>query len=170
LVQVGNFHIGSSATVEKPTIALSEAHLLWDKLLKRYDVIHTMRIYGNYIHDKDLKTFANKIIEEEFENEVKALEPILNALKIQLPPRPPEVSNIPADLQIIEDKFIFRRIFTSIQDFLDAHIQIIASLVTNDPARALCINFLKQELSTLDELIKFGKQKGWLEITPIYKP
>lgn len=169
MVQIGNFHIGSTTTAEKPAISVSEAYLIWEKLLKRYDMVHLTKLWQSNIHDADFRIFVTKIL-KRFQKEANDLEPILTAHKIPLPPRPPESTSLPSNFQVIEDRFIFRRIFTAIQDFLDAHIQIIASLVTNDTARGLCISFLISELDTFDDLAKFGKLKGWLQTPPVYKP
>lgn len=42
------------------------------------------------------------------------------------------------------------------------------SMVTNDPLRHIVVDFLTSDFSLFDKLVKYGKQKGWLEPVPIY--
>jgi hypothetical protein len=168
MVQIGNYHLGKAETAEKPSLDSGEAFLLWDMLVSRYDIIELTQIYHNLGHDPDFKTLLRRGLNKTLEKEVNIMEKELNRYHIPLPNRPPKSVKIPASTGILDDKFMFKQIFTGIQSFLDNHVRTIRSVTTNDPLRDMFINFAKEELDIFDGLCKYGKLKGWLEIPPKY--
>jgi len=168
MVQVGNYHIGKAETAEKPSLDSGEAFLLWDMLISRYDIIELTQLYHNFGHDKDFKNFIRNGLSKTLEHEVNLMEKELNRYRMPLPNRPPKSVKIPANSGILEDQFMFRQIFTGIQAFLDNHVRTIRSITSNDALRTMFINFAKVEFDIFDDVCKYGKTKGWLQIPPKY--
>ncbi len=170
MVQVGNFHIGRAETAQSPSLDSGEAFLLWDMLVSRYDIIENTQIYQNFGHDQDFKLLLQRGLNKTLEKEVNIMEKELNRYRIPLPNRPPKSVKIPANTGILEDQFMFKQIFTGIQAFLDNHVRTVRSVTTNDALRDMFIRFAKEELDLFNDICKYGKSKGWLEIPPRYLP
>ncbi|NLW07812.1 MAG: DUF3231 family protein [Clostridia bacterium] len=168
MVQIGNYHLGKAETATKPTLDCGEAFLLWDMLASRYDIIEMTQLFQNFAHDPDFKYLLQRGLTKTLEKEVNMMERELNRYNIPLPSRPPKSVRIPADTGILEDRFMFKQIFTGIQAFLDNHARTIRSIITNDPLRDMFINFAKEEFDIFNDLCKYGKTKGWLDIPPKY--
>ncbi|TYO95310.1 DUF3231 family protein [Desulfallas thermosapovorans] len=170
MVQIGNFHIGKAETAQQPALDNGEAFLLWDMLVSRYDIIEITQIYQNFGHDPDFKILLQRGLTKTLEKEVDIMEKELNRYRIPLPNRPPKSVRIPAGTGILEDRFMFKQIFTGIQAFLDNHVKTIRSIITNDALRDIMINFAKDELDIFNDMCKYGKLKGWLEVPPQFTP
>lgn len=166
MVQIGNFHIGRAETAKEPVLSTGEAFLLWDHLVTRYDIIQMTQIYQNFVHDPDFRYIIGKGLASTLEKQVDKLEKEMNKFKMALPDRPPKSVNITANSEILEDEFIFKQIFMGIQNFLEDHVRTVRSIVTNDPLRDMFIEFLKEELDIFNNLCKYGKIKGWLQVPP----
>ena len=167
MVQIGNFHLGRAETAKAPILDAGEAFLLWDHLVSRYDTIEQTQIYQNFAHDPDLKLILLKGLSATLEKQVDRLEAEMNTFKMPLPSRPPKSVRIEANSGVLEDRFLFKEVFTGIQNFLDNHTRTVRSLVTNDPLRKMFINFAKEELDLFDMFVKYGKLKGWLQTPPL---
>ncbi len=167
IVQIGNYHIGRAETAKQPVMDTGEAFLLWDQLVSRYDIIQISQIFQNFAHDHDFKYFMRKGIQETLEKQVNMLEKEMNTYQVPLPERPPKSVNLPANSAIMSDDMMFKQIFTGVQSFLDNHVRTIRSITTNDPLRHLLVEFAKEELDIFENLCKYGKTKGWLQVPPI---
>ena len=164
-MQIGNFHIGSGDTAKKPSITGGEAHLLWENLVIRYDLIEALHLYHKFAHDQDLKKFfADYLL--ILEKQSTGLEKELDAHKMPLPERPPKTVNFEGSNPQVRDKFLFRRLFTIQQDFLDVCVRTIRVMVINDELRRLIGTYFKDKLKVYDLMCEFGKKKGWLEVPP----
>ncbi|MGQ9823572.1 MAG: DUF3231 family protein [Desulfotomaculales bacterium] len=167
MVQIGNFHLGKAETAKAPLLDTAEAFLLWDHLLSRYDAIEKTQIYQNFAHDPDLKLLLAKGLSATLEKQVNSLEAEMNTFGLPMPSRPPKSVRIETNSGVFEDRFIFKEVFTGIQNFLDNHIRTIRSFVTNDQLRKTFIDFAKEELELYDKFVKYGKLKGWLQTPPL---
>ena len=167
MVQIGNFHVGAADTVKPPVLSLGEAYILWDMLTSRYDAIMITQSYQNLAHDPEFRIILTQGLGQTLEKQANKLEQELDRYKIQLPPRPPKSVNYEAQAGVFRDDFLFRRVFTSIQDFLDHHIWAIRVTVVNDPLRQMFIQFALDEVEVFNDLCKYGKLKGWLVIPPM---
>ncbi|MCL6639454.1 MAG: DUF3231 family protein [Firmicutes bacterium] len=167
MVQLGNFHIGRGETAKPPTVDSGEAFLLWDHLILRYDIIEMTQIYQNFTHDPEFAALIKGGLAETLERQVDLLEKEMNTFQLPLPPRPPKSVRAGTNTTMLDDRFIFRQIFLGIQSFLDSHVRTIRSIITNDPLRRMFIRFAKEELDIFDNLCKYGKLKGWLEVPPM---
>ena len=167
MVQLGNFHFGRGETAKSPTLDSGEAFLLWDHLILRYDIIESTQVFQNFVHDPEFALLLKKGLTETLENQVDLLEKKMNTFQLPLPPRPPKSVRVTTNTTLLDDRFIFRQLFTGVQAFLDSHVRTLRSIVTNDPLRDMFIKFAKEELDVFDNLCKYGKLKGWLEVPPM---
>lgn len=167
MVQVGNFHIGSANTLQKPKLSFGEAHALWDNLNGRYDLLGTLQVFCNYAHDQELKDVINKKIINVMNPQIESLESILNKYQLPLPPRPPKCINFEADSGSVKDELIYRRLFSLIQDFINVCAESIKVMVMDDEGRELFTQYLLDKIELFDFLCDFGLRKGWMEIPPM---
>jgi len=170
MVQIGNFHLGSAETANKPNLDAGEVFSLWDMLMTRYDIITKTQIYQNFTHDPDLRALLTIGISGTLEKQATLLENEMNTHRLPLPLRNPKSVNLPSHSEVLDDEFIFRDVFFGIQGFLDYHARIIRSITTNDKFRKELIDMAVEELYLFDKFVKFGKLKGWLRVPPIYQP
>jgi len=167
MVQIGNFHLGAAQTAKPPVLSSGEAYMLWDMLISRYDAVMLNQIFQNVAHDPEFRILLTEGLGDILEKQVNKLEKELNMYKIALPLRPPKSVNFEAQSGIFRDEFLFRRIFTSIQNFLDNHVRTIRTMVFNDPLRQMFIQYTLDEVDVFNKLCKFGKMKGWLTTPPM---
>ena len=170
MVQIGNYHIGKAETATEPIIDVLEAALLWDLLKARYLCVEETQIYQNYAHDPEFKKIIGTVGIKVLEKQTDELEKQMNLFNVLLPKRPPKSYNRPSCDQVFTDEFIFQKIFRGCQYLLDAHVRALQSSITNDSLRTMFTDFFNEEVMLFDKLIKYGKQKGWLEQPPVYRP
>lgn len=170
MVQIGNFHIGKAETAQDPTLSFGEAHILWNHLIARYDAIKKTQFYANFIHDPEFKKLALNALATTLEKQVNVIEDLLNKFAIPLPPRPPKSVKLKAGRNIMDDEYMFRDIFISIENFINIEVYSVRTFITNDPLRAMFIKVLKEELDIYDNMCKYGKLKGWLRTPPMHAP
>lgn len=169
MVQIGNFHLGRAETAKKPKLDSGEAFLLWDMLLTRYDIIEQSQIWQNFAHDPEFKLLLKKGIEESLENQINLLETEMNTFELPLPSRPPKSVRVFAGTGVLEDRFLFRQIFIGIQHMLEYQMRAVQAMITNDNLRKMVGEFLKEEIDTYDNLVKYGKVKGWVVAPPMFQ-
>lgn len=167
MAQVGNFHIGSPNSVIKPKLSYGEAYAIWDNLAGRYDLLEILQVFSNFAHDKDLKELIEHKIISVMQPQIEALEKSLIKHEIPLPPRPPKNIKFQANSGIARDEFIFRRLFSLIQDFINVCAVSIKVMVVNDEERDVFRDYLMDKIVLFDYLCDFGIKKGWLEIPPL---
>lgn len=94
----------------------------------------------------------------------------MNLYRLALPQRPPKSVQLVEDSEVITDQYVFKRLFSGKQSFLDNHIRIIRIIIYNDPLREIFYTFLKQEIELFDALCRYGKLKGWFDVPPYMNP
>jgi len=166
MVQIGSFHIGSADTAKSPTISLGEAYCLWDNLLARYDFMMTVQVFHNYAYDPKFKKLLKVDIMDSMEDQIKLLEKHMNTYGIALPERSPKSVRVENISGSVKDEFIFRQVFTYVQDFLNVCAVSIKVMVVDDELRSLFAKLLLEKIKLFEKLCKFGLEKGWLETPP----
>jgi hypothetical protein len=146
-----------------------EAFHLFDHLSSRYDNIEKTQLYENFAHDVDFKAILIIGLQQTLEKQVNMLEHEMNKFGIALPPRPPKSVKTTEGKDQYEDEKMFRDIFTGMQFMLELHATALRQCVTNDRLRKIYTKLLNDELSALDNWVKYGKAKGWLRPVPMYK-
>ncbi len=153
--------------VEKEELSTSEANHLWDHINLRYDHIRLTEIFMDFIHDEDFRMVlqqGNKVLEDQINTLIaKATEH-----EIPLPPRPAAFHKISVDPEIIEDEFTYRVILGSIQEAIDLHLRAVIETFRNDMIRDIFYKLYNGEVNIFNNLIKYGKIKGWTHILPMY--
>ena len=96
------------------------------------------------------------------------LEGLSAKFEIPSPERPPSSMKSKVDPEIMEDKFVYRTIFTGLQFATELHIRAVIGTIRNDSLREIFFDYLKTELNTYDKFVKYGKLKGWLHVVPMY--
>ncbi|KUO62587.1 MAG: hypothetical protein APF84_02235 [Gracilibacter sp. BRH_c7a] len=168
-MQIKDWHIGLAQSAECPAINCGEAFLLWDNLVARYDIIHTTQIYLNAIHNVDFKIIMQKGLMDILENQVNILEKEMDKYHLPLPDRPPKSVRFKLEGNIVNDEYVFHKLFMGIQSFIDNLIRTVKTMVYNDDLRRIFIGFLKNELGAYNNICKYGKVKGWLRNPPLMK-
>ncbi|MDI6631713.1 MAG: DUF3231 family protein [Thermoanaerobacteraceae bacterium] len=165
-MQIGNIHIGKAEKAKPTVLDAGEAHVLWNHLLSRYDIIEYTQIWENCVHDPDFKYFLRQGLMNLLERQVGELEKMMDVFKLPLPYRPPKSSNVPVTGEVFNDRFIFRSILTGIENVLSSEIHAVRTTISNDGLRKMFIRFITEELRVFDDLCKYGKLKGWLQVPP----
>lgn len=161
------WHIGMAQSARPPSLTCGEAFLLWDNLVARYDIIHVTQLYLNSVHDQEFKLLMEKGLMSILEKQVNILEQEMDKYHLPLPDRSPKSVRFTLEGNIIDDQYIFHKLFTGIQSFIDNLIRTVKTMVYNDDLRRIFIEFLKDELSAYDKICKYGKFKGWLRNPPL---
>ena len=91
----------------------------------------------------------------------QVLENLAGKYEIILPERPPASIEATIDPEILENRFVFRSIFSNIQGAVDLHVRAVLETIRNDSLRGIFLDFLKKEMDAYDGMIKYGNTKGW---------
>lgn len=157
----------TAGTETKEKLSVSEANHLWEHLSYRYDQKMLTGFFLEFVHDPDFK-----LILEQGTNmlmkQIKQLEGLMTKFQVPLPERSAAVQEAVIDPEIMNDKFIFRMIFSGVQSVMELHTAAVVDSTRNDYVRKVFHDLLKTETDTFDKLIKYGKAKGWSKIPPMY--
>ena len=168
-MQFKEWHMGSAQSAKSPQLGSGEAFLLWDNLVARYDIVHTTQLYLNAVHNKDFKLLLEKGLMGILEKQIDVLEKEMDKYHLPLPDRPPKSVKFKLEGNIINDEYVFYKLFTGIQSFIDNLIRTVKTIVYNDDLRQIFIGFLKDELAAYHNICKYAKLKGWLRNPPLLK-
>jgi len=155
-----------SGTTEK--IDVGEAFSLWDHLAFRYDNIELTQYFYAYANDFDFKTLLKEGFQEILKKQAKMLEKELRQFGIPLPVKPPNVVPSVENTNLMYDDNIFRQLFFGVQGAVIIHTHAFLKSTTNDRIRKIFKELLMSEVSIQENLILFGKLKGWLNPAPEY--
>lgn len=148
-------------------ICVSDVFHLWNHLVQRYNVLHLTNFLEAFASDADLKlilSMGKKTLGEH----VSSLEKEMLTYGIPLPYRHPEQTRPVSNMEIITDRYIYRRVLRGIQSFLPTHL--MAYIHTTCPnIRELFLTFLVQELELYDKFVEYGRFKSYLVMPPNYK-
>jgi len=160
----------SSATTgqRQSKLYAGEAHILWETLQQRYDYYEFSQIVINNISDSEFKILASKGVGDTMRTQINRLEDLLNTFGIPLPKRPPETVIESGETDVWRDDTIFNLLLMGIQNFLGIHLRGV-KLFVSDGLRNLYNEFMVEELKVHDNLVKYGKLKGWLPSPPAYR-
>jgi hypothetical protein len=150
-------------------LGLPEAANLWDHLTFRYDNIRTTEHFVSTAHDVDFKSIL-KIGLNTLQKQAEKLEKELQYYAIPLPKRPAKVTISLTNTEVLEDDYMYRILINALQGASIMHAQSYKECVICDKVRNLFKQFLKDELDIIDNFLKFGKAKGWLNPVPTYGP
>lgn len=146
-----------------------EAYHLWNHTTYRYDNMHQTDIYHAFAHDVDFKALLKTGMQVLLKKQINLLEKELEHFGIPVPKRPSSVYVTPSDTTILDDDHMYRMILTGIQGTASLHAQAYKQCFTNERIRNIFKTLLYSEIDCIDDLIKFGKIKGWLHPAPQYR-
>lgn len=156
-----------SAEEKQKIITVSEVWHLNNHLQMRYDVLETTHILKNYTASQDLVFILEQGV-KVLQNQVEMLEALMGEYQIPLPLRPAFDSNSTANIEIVTDRYIFRRVFKGIQSFIPIHATAFTQ--STDPRiREIFKSFLYQEIELYDKFMEYGKIKGFDYVPPRYR-
>lgn len=149
------------------TVHAGEAYILWTQLQAWYDVLELSEVFINYTNDADLKFILKNGTVDIIKTSINKLEDFMDKYKVDFPERPPRDFKTPTDTETMRDEMIYRVLFDISQSALMFHAKAI-NICTNDTLRSLFMNFMTDQMDTYDNLIKYGKLKGWVHAAPAY--
>jgi hypothetical protein len=157
------------APAKAEKLAAGEAYHLWDHLTYRYDNISQTEIFHAFAKDLDFKLLLSVGLQRGLKQQAESLEKELQYFGIPLPKRPKNFS-IPDNLTAhLEDDHMFRMVLIGIQGAGMLHAQALKQCTVNDRIRGIFKQLLLKELDYNNDLIRFGKLKGWLHPVPMYR-
>lgn len=159
--------LGKSTREKQKNLNVSEAFHLWNHLVQRYSVLHVTNTLGSFAKDEDFKLII-QIGQNTLNNHIDLLEKEMMKYGIQLPIRPPKQATDPADLELISDRHIFRRILRGIQGFLPVHAMALIHS-TSPKIRDMFMTFMIEEIKLYDKFLEYGKIKEYVIKPPMYK-
>jgi hypothetical protein len=160
------YHLAPANAV---TLAAGEAFHLWDHLAFRYDNISQTEIYHAFAKDLDFKLILIVGLQRGLRQQAEMLEKELQHFGIPLPKRPKNFS-VPENLTaFLEDDHMFRMVLTGTQGACMQHAQALKQCTVNDRIRAIFKKLLLKEVDYYNDLIRFGKLKGWVHPVPMYR-
>lgn len=145
-----------------------ESYILWAQLIARYDSSELVDIILNYSKDLDFKLLIQKGLDSVCKPQIKELEKAVGHYRIPFPARPPKSQNLPTNAEAFRDEFLYKLLLDGCQTALIKHVKAI-NICINDSLRNMFLKFFNQEAHLYDNLVKYGKLKGWLDNAPTYK-
>ena len=146
-----------------------EAFHLWDHLTFRYDNIHLTEILVGATDDVDLQFLLTAGIQHVLKKQAAMLEKECLYFGIALPKHP---SNVPSHIpsQYFSDDFIYRTVAAGITGATLLHAAALKQCLTNSRVRGIFKDLLQSEVEIQDKIIAYGKLKGYITPSPVYKP
>ncbi len=156
-----------SKPIKTEDLSISEAFHLWDHLNLRYDQLEIVMFSISFAHDTSFIAVLDMgliIIKKQIEK----LEELCLNYSVQVPERPPAEMVQRIDPEAMEDQFMYRILLTGLQNSIDLHMRAVMETVRNDSLRKTFIDLFKDEMSSYDKFLKYGKAKGWTKTPPTY--
>lgn len=144
-----------------------EAYILWAQLVAHYDTFELIEFFMSIAKDKDFKLLVSTGVSKVIKPQIDKLEATMNSYMLPLPSRPPSKVNLQNNVEAARDESMFSIISDLSQTALNLHIKAI-NMCINDSIRNMFMGFLNDELKTYDNLVKYGKAKGWIRNAPSY--
>lgn len=158
---------GKSTRDKQRYINVSEVSYIWDILVIKLDIMETTQIFKNFIDDNDLK-FINHQVVTALQTGINDMENLMNDYGIPFPARPPAGNKSTIHLEFYTDKFIFQNLHEAIQAFFP----ILATSFmqsTTPKIRKVIKNHLLLTLELHEQIVEYGKLKGFLNEAPVYR-
>ena len=97
------------------------------------------------------------------------LEAMMKGYSINSPDRSRNLSNVPANTQLITDEFIALDIFLYLQEHVENLTKALRSLVTNESIRKKIKEMTIKTVKETDIMVRYLTAKGWMSVPPMYK-
>lgn len=149
----------------KELLDCGEAFHLWDHLTFRYLNIELTQIYFVLAKDGDFKAMLKKGIQDVLQKDAERLEKELSYFGIPFPEAPKTIYDNLGTIEI-PDKAMFKQLLSGMASATVLHAQAIKQATTNDRIRKLFNELLIAEIDVIDNVILYGKAKGWMDTPP----
>ncbi|MGF7186293.1 hypothetical protein GGQ84_002389 [Desulfitispora alkaliphila] len=149
-------------------VAINEIHYLWDHLVSRHNNIRLTQIAVSYTNDIDFKAIVETGLNILLKQADDLQKKLLN-YGVQLPESFTNVTITPQSPEVIEDRFLYTSILEGMKNATSLHALASSEIITNDNLRKFFANLTYSELDYVNNLIRYGKLKGWITIPPKYK-
>lgn len=148
-------------------VSTGEAFHILDHVTHRYHQLQLTMFFLSYAHDKEFRAILN-MGQKNLEKEIKKLEQEALKYEILLPKRPPAAVAVPMEPETMSDSFMFEVLLNGIQNAFDLHIRAVVETIRNDSLRDYFYQLFTTELKLHENILKYGKAKGWIIPIPIY--
>lgn len=148
-------------------ISTGEAFHILDHITHRYHQLQLTQYFLSYAHDKEFRAILN-LGAKGLEKEIDKLHQEALKYEILLPNRTPVSVAVPMEPETMGDKFMYEVLLNGIQNAVDLHIRAVIETIRNDSLRDMFYHLFTTELGMHENLLKYGKAKGWVIPIPIY--
>ncbi|MEW6184054.1 MAG: DUF3231 family protein [Bacillota bacterium] len=159
---------GANVAQRQAKLFAGEAHMLWEHLQQRHDYLELTLICLNNIKDTDFKMLVAKGLRDTMRTQIEKVNSLMSTFGIPFPEGAPESVPTAADTDIWRDEMVFNLLLAGIRNFMNVHLRAI-KLFISDGLRNLFMEFMIDEMKIHDNLMKYGKVKGWVLAPPAYK-
>ncbi len=149
-------------------VATNEIALLWDHLVFRYHNIRQTQVFSTLASDPDFIVLLRTGV-GILQKDIKALEDILVRYGVSLPKHYANITVALEDKTIYGDNYMLATIIRGMRDALALHASSIQEVIVNDKLRKFFIDLTLQEVNHLNKFTKYGKVKGWVFPTPVFR-
>lgn len=159
--------LGKSSVEKQALMNVSEVFHVWDIMVMKMDILHTVRINQTLIGDSDLKFIATQLA-KGLEEGIKHMDEIMREFSIPFPVRPPAASTAISSLEDFSDKTIYETLYEGIQSFFFVLASGFMNCTTPKVRKAIKDHMLlTMQLQEL--IVEYGKLKGFLNEIPAYR-
>jgi spore coat protein CotF len=148
-------------------ISVVEAHSLWGLISAKYRMQDNVKFWLNHTHDVDLKKILKDFI-KDLDEHISSLENELAKYSIEGPSRAKKQTGAEVKTEIITDELIAINYYTFLQGMVEQVLLAIQQSVFNDDVSNFFEKFAKHAIEQTDNILKYLKLKGWIEIPPRY--
>lgn len=159
--------IGKKPEKKRALVDVVEAYNLWDMLKSRYGAFENLKIWLEYVHDKDLTILMQEYV-GNLSKDIKLLERLLSKHSITGPDSHVPGMNTAVNPEIVRDQMIAQNLLVFLQEDIEMLLRAVRTSTTNDGVRAQLIKLTRDAITRIDLMIKYVKAKGWIDIPPIY--
>ncbi len=149
-------------------VATNEIALLWDHLVFRYHNIKQLQNYLTLASDPDFMVLLNMGI-GFLQKDIKTLEDKLVYYGINLPKHYTNIIVTIEDKTLVDDKFMLGSTIRGMRNAIALHASFIQEVIVSDNLRKFFIDLTLKEIDYLSKFTKYGKVKGWVFPTPIFR-
>jgi hypothetical protein len=159
--------IGKKPEKKQAALDVAEAYNLWDLLKSRYSALENLKIWSEYVHDRDLSLIIGRY-SAHLEKNIGLLEKRLETYAITGPDTHVPGMNTAVNSEIVRDQMIAQNVLVFLQEDVEMLLRAVRTSTTNDSIRAQLIRMTRDAVDRIDVFIKYVKAKGWIDVPPLY--
>jgi hypothetical protein len=153
---------------QKQTISVIEAHSLWALLTTKYHAIDNVQHWLSLTHDMDLKKVLKYFLKDLSEH-VLLLEKELKKFSIEGPKLPKKHAKGNNATESMSDEDIAINYYTFLQGMIEKALFALQYSIYHDDVSKFFTKFARHAIEQSDDILKYLKVKGWLELPPVYR-